>query len=177
MKTLLRCCALVLALFPMAGLAQGDKPLASPAATAETSLGGKTVTIHYNTPSMRGRKIFGDLVPYDHWWRTGANPATTLITATDLKIGSLDVPAGTYTVYTLPEAPGTPWQLIINKQTKQWGTEYHQEQDLGRTKMESKQLSSPQEVMSISFEKVHGKEAELHVRWETTDVWVKVESK
>jgi hypothetical protein len=166
--------AVIFAPLTLVGVAQ--KPLASPAATAETTLAGKAVTIHYNSPSMRSRVIMGGLVPYGQVWRTGANPATTLITATDLKIGTLDVPAGTYTIYTLPAAPGTPWQLIINKQTGQWGTEYHQEQDLGRTPMHFDKLATPQESMSISFEKTTARSAELHVKWETTDEWVKVEA-
>ncbi len=95
-----------MALLP-AGLAQmssgtAKKPMLSPPAKASVELGGKQVTIDYNTPSMRGRKIFGGLVPYDKVWRTGANPATTLKTAVDLKIGTATVPAGTYTLYTLP---------------------------------------------------------------------------
>ena len=181
MKTLVRCCLLALTfsllLSPLAVSAQDGKPPLSPPATAETKLGDSELTIKYSTPSMRGRKIFGDLVPYDHWWRTGANPATTFITATNLKIGTLDVPAGTYTIYTIPEPVGTPWKLIINKQNGQWGTEYHEDQDLGRTSMMFKKLATPQEAMSISFENVHGKTAELHVRWETSDAWVKVEAK
>ncbi len=154
-----------------------SKPMPSPAATATTTLDGKTVAIKYNAPSVRGRKIAGGLVPYEQVWRTGANPATTLVTTTALKIGTLDVPAGTYTIYSLPAAAGTPWQLIINKQTGQWGTEYHQEQDLGRTPMTSKPVASPQEVMSITFENVHGKSADLHVRWADFDEYVKVEAK
>ena len=73
-------------------------------------------------------------------------------------IGTLMVPAGTYTLYTLPEPAGTPWQLIINKQTGQWGTVYKPEMDLGRTPMMAKAVSPQQEVMSISFEKVHAKQ-------------------
>ena len=80
------------------------KPLPSPPATATVTLDGKVVTINYNSPSMRGRKIMGDVVPYGQVWRTGANPATTLVTAAALKIGTLNVPAGTYTLYTLPSA-------------------------------------------------------------------------
>jgi hypothetical protein len=153
------------------------KPLLSPAATAETTLAGKSVVIHYNSPSLRGRKMIGEHDAYDKVWRTGANPATTLITATDLKIGKLDVPAGTYTIYSLPEAPGTPWQLIINKQTGQWGTVYKPEMDLGRTPMKVKPVSPQQEAMSITFENVHGKKGELHVRWADVDEYVKIEAK
>jgi len=152
-----------------------SKTLPSPPATASVKLNGKSVTIDYNTPHMRGRKIMGDLVPYGKVWRTGANPATTLKTSTNLKIGTLDVPAGTYTVYTLPNQDG--WQLIINKQTGQWGTEYDEKQDLGRTPLTGKTLGSPQEVMSISFEHTSGPSTELHIKWEKTDESVTVSAK
>jgi hypothetical protein len=157
---------------------QMDKPgapPASPAATATVTLNGKAVTIKYNAPSVRGRKIMGALVPYGEIWRTGANPATTLITATDLKIGTLTVPAGTYTIYTVPSA--STWQLVINKQTGQWGTEYDKSRDLGRTPMTGKTLASPQEVMSISFENTKGNATELHIKWENTDQFVPVTAK
>lgn len=152
------------------------KPLASPAAVARTSIGGKPVTIDYNAPSVRCRDIFGGVVAMGKVWRTGANPATTLKTATNLKIGDLEVPAGTYTVYSLPQAAGTPWQLIVNKQTGQWGTVYKPEMDLGRTPMMAKPVAHPQETMSISFEDVHGKTAMLHIRWANVDEYVKVEA-
>jgi len=149
------------------------KPLASPPATATVSLAGGNITINYNTPSLRGRHLGGpEIVPWNQVWRTGANPATTLITSVPLHIGMLLVPAGTYTIYTLPTAG--KWMLIVNKQTGQWGTEYHQEQDLGRVEMKSKTLPSSQEVMSISFDGIKKDSAELHIRWETTDEFVKV---
>jgi hypothetical protein len=151
------------------------KPLASPPATASVRLNGKLVTIHYNTPSMRGRKIFGGLVPYGKVWRTGANPATSLKTETNLMIGTASVPAGSYTLYTLP-SPET-WKLIINKQTGQWGTEYHEDRDLARVDMKKRMLPKDQEKMSISFENTHGNRTQLHVRWAKTDVWVPVEAK
>lgn len=148
------------------------KPLASPPATASVELNGKAVSVHYNSPRMRGRKIFGGLVPYGKVWRTGANPATTLKTDVNLKIGTASVPAGTYTLYTLPSAGA--WKLIINKQTGQWGTEYHEDRDLARVDMKKQALPSPQEKMTISFENTHGNQTQLHVRWATTDVWVPV---
>jgi len=150
------------------------KPLASPAATAEVSLNGKQLTIKYNSPRLKGRTIGTTIVPYGQVWRTGANPATTLITATNLKIGTLDVPAGTYTIYTLPSA--NQWLLIVNKQTGQWGTEYSEAQDLGRTPMTSKTLPASQENMSISFEHTKGATTELHVKWATTDEYVTVKA-
>lgn len=160
----------------MGGMAAADaKKIPSPPAKATVSLDGKAVTINYSAPSMRGRKIMGDLVPYGQVWRTGANAATTLTTATDLMIGDLKVPAGKYTIYTLPAAGA--WKLIINKQTGQWGTEYNQKQDLGRVDMQSSPLASAQELMSISFEKTSGAKTELHVKWEKTDESVPVVAK
>jgi hypothetical protein len=138
-------------------------------------LGGKAVTIDYNSPRMRGRVIMGEVVPYDKVWRTGANPATTLKTETNLQIGTLAVPAGTYTLYTLPAKSG--WLLIVNKQTGQWGTVYDEKQDLGRTPMTAKTAGSPLENMTISFEHTSGTETELHVKWEKTDEFVTVKAR
>jgi hypothetical protein len=166
-------CAACIGLTALIGVqAQTKKPMPSPPAETSQTVDGKTVSIHYNAPSMRGRKIFGGLVPYDKVWRTGANPATSLKTDINLKIGSATVPTGSYTLYTLPSASG--WKLIINKQTGQWGTKYDQSQDLARVDMKTDTLSSPQEVMSITLEPFHDKTSSLHVRWETTDASVPV---
>ncbi len=117
-------------------------PLVSPPAKATVSLAGQTLSISYNSPSLRGRHLGGpEIVPWNQVWRTGANPATTLVTPVPLHIGSLLVPAGTYTLYTLPTE--TKWMLIVNKQTGQWGTEYHQEQDLGRVEIK---VASPRQL-------------------------------
>ncbi len=166
-----------LAIHPMhaqeASSANDGKKLPSPAAQATVTLDGKSVTIDYNAPSMRGRKIMGGLVPYGQVWRTGANPATTLKTAVNLKIGDLTVPAGTYTIYSLPSAE--IWKLIVNKQTGQWGTVYNQDQDLGRTKMQNGPTpSAPVEQFAIKFEHTSGKTTQLHLIWENTDVFVPV---
>jgi hypothetical protein len=149
-----------------------SKPLLSPAATAKVTLNGKHIVIHYNSPSLRGRKMIGGEDPYGKVWRTGANPATTLITEANLKIGTLDVPAGTYTIYTLPNPD--LWLLIINRQTGQWGTVYNQDKDLGRTPMKSHTLPMSQEKMSISFENTRGSSTELHVKWGTIDEYVNI---
>jgi hypothetical protein len=158
------------ALGQMAGMApaQPGAPLASEAATATVTVAGGTIDIHYNTPHLRGRHLGGpEIVPYGQVWRTGANPATTLITSVPLKFGDLLVPAGTHTIYSWPAADA--WKLIINNETGQWGTEYKPEMDLGRIPMKAKPMSAPQEVMSISFENTSETSTELHVRWETTD--------
>jgi hypothetical protein len=149
---------------------QPPKPMPSPPATASVTIAGGTIDIRYNTPQMRGRKIMGGLVPYGKVWRTGANPATTLITSVPLKFGALLVPAGTHTIYTLPSAD--TWQLIINNQTGQWGLTYNQTMDLGRIPMLARPMAAPQEGMSLSFENTTPTSTELHIRWETTDRYV-----
>ena len=162
-------CSLLLA---TSTLAQAGRPVPSPAETATASLNGKSVTVKYGAPSMRGRKIMGELVPYGKVWRTGANEATSLVTDANLTIGGKPVPAGSYTLYTLPEA--SQWLLIVNKQTGQWGTNYDQSQDLIRVPMKSGKFASPQEKMSITFENTSGNSTELHVKWENTDESVTV---
>ncbi len=160
----------------MQGEAPGKKPMPSPPASADVRLDGKALLVNYNSPAMRGRRIIGGLVPYGKVWRTGANPATSFSTEADLMIGKLRVPAGKYTLFTLPAEPGTPWLLIVNKQTGQWGLEYHEDRDLGRTAMHHKTLPVPQESMSITFENTTMHQTELHVKWESTDEWVEIKT-
>lgn len=162
--------AALAALAVAAVMAQDSKP--SPDATADVTLGGKTITITYNRPSVRGRKIMGGLVPYGQVWRTGANAATTLTTPVNLTIGGTAVPAGKYTLYTLPGE--NSWKLIINKQTGQWGTEYDEGQDLARVNMKVSQTSSPTEQFLISWNKQSQSEATLLMAWENTRVSVPV---
>jgi len=156
-------------------VAQGNKPASPPGEATVKFDDGKAVTIQYSRPSMRGRKIFGGLVPYDEVWRTGANAATSLKTDVALTVGSASVPAGSYTLYTLPGA--TSWKLIINKQTGQWGTEYEKGQDLARVDMKVSQRSSPLEEFTISFDKTSGASATLKLEWDTTVASVEVKEK
>jgi len=146
-----------------------------PGEASVTFADGKTVTIKYSRPSMRGRKIYGGLVPYDQVWRTGANAATSLSTDVDLNIGGASVPKGNYTLYSLPSQNG--WKLIINKQTGQWGTVYNQSQDLARVDMKVGQLPSGLEIFTISFDKTGGDSAILKLDWENTTASVTVSEK
>ncbi len=163
-----------LATAPMLAQMTGSdaKKPASPPEKATVTLNGKTVTIDYSAPSMRGRKIKGGLVPYGKVWRTGANAATTLKTPVDLKIGELVVPAGTYTLYSLPAEDS--WKLIVNKQTGQWGTQYDEKQDLGRVDLQVKNADTTVETFKIHFEDTQGSKTELHLTWENTDLSVPV---
>jgi hypothetical protein len=146
---------------------QAQKTLPSPRKQAEVSFAdGKKVSVDYGAPSTRGRKIMGELVPYGKVWRTGANEATGFVTDTNLTVGGTKVPAGKYTLYTLPTEGG--WKLIINKQTGQWGTVYDEKQDLARIDLKKESLSAPVEQMTISFDKKGVDAASMNIAWETT---------
>lgn len=143
---------------------QAQKP--SPAADTSVTINGKKIAIKYSAPSMRGRKIFGELVPYGQIWRAGANEATALTTEADLDINGLHVPAGNYTLYVMPEA--NQWQLVVNKQTGQWGTVYNQGQDLGRVKMTMSKASAPVEQYKMTLSSEGGNKGKLTLQWENT---------
>jgi len=166
---------LVVAALATAAVAQDKKPASPPGEATVTFSDGKTVAIQYSRPSMRGRKIFGGLVPYDEVWRAGANSATSLKTDVALSIGGASVPAGSYTLYALPGM--NSWKLIINKQTGQWGTEYDQGQDLARVDMKVTQRPSGLELFTISFDKTSGSSATLKLEWENTIATVEVKEK
>ncbi len=150
-----------------------EKPVASPPGEASIKFDdGKSVTIKYSRPSMRGRKIYGELVPYGQVWRTGANAATSMTTDVSLDIGGTTVPAGSYTLYTLPGE--SSWQLIINKQTGQWGTKYDQAEDLARVPMKVGQLPSGLETFTISLARTSARSAVLKLDWENTTASVNI---
>ncbi|MBM3782940.1 MAG: DUF2911 domain-containing protein [Acidobacteria bacterium] len=165
-KKLLTISLAAIALTLVAQEAKKKAPL-SPAAETSAMIGGKAVSIKYASPSMRGRKIFGGLVPYGQVWRAGANSATALHTEANLTIGDLKVPAGDYTIYVWPEEK--EWQLVINKQTGQWGTVYNASNDLGRTKMKLEKASAPIESYKMTLSA-----ASLRLEWENTIATVPV---
>jgi hypothetical protein len=155
--------AALLTVFATSSFAQ-TKP--SPPAETHVAINGKSITIKYSAPSVRGRKIFGGLVPYGKVWRAGANDATALHTDAELDFERLKVPAGDYTLYVLPE--DTKWTLIVNKQTGQWGTEYDKAQDLGRVPMEVSKAPSPIERYQITLSSKGGNHGRLQMAWDTT---------
>jgi DUF2911 family protein len=138
----------------------------SPPADTSMTLGGHAVTIEYNAPSARGRKVEGGLVPFGTVWRLGADSATTLTTDADLKIGDLTVPKGAYTLYVLAAEDG--WKLIVNKQTGQWGTEYNEPQDLGRIAMKISKLSPVVETLKITLRSTGESAGLLEIAWGRT---------
>jgi len=120
----------------------------SPRDTVRAAVGGANLLVDYGRPSKRGREIFGNVVPVGAVWRTGANAATQFRTDRDLTIGTLAVPAGTYTLWTLPTGR-TSWELIVNRQTGQWGTAYDAAQDLGRVPLAVEALRGTVETFTI----------------------------
>lgn len=154
--------------------AQQDKSnRPSPPATAKCELaGGKAVTIDYSSPRKKGRNVFPDVVKYGEVWRTGANEATTFVNTGDVMVGSTHVPAGSYTLFTVPGKD--KWTLIISKKTGEWGTNYPGEkEDLARVEMKAGTASTPVENFTISFEKA-GNGCNLKLAWDTTAASVNV---
>jgi hypothetical protein len=149
-----------------ATVAQGQEQRKSPHETVKATIDGATITVEYGRPSMKGRKVMGELVPFGKVWRTGADEATTLTTDKELQIGGTIVPAGKYTLFTVPGQ--TDWQLIVNKQTGQWGTEYDQKQDLGRVPLKKTATSAPVEQLTISVDKNPAGGGLLRIAWENT---------
>lgn len=157
--------------------AQQDKSKRpSPPAQAQCKLpDGKTITTDYSSPRAKGRQIFGGLVPYNEVWRTGANEATTFVTTANLNVEGKDVPAGSYTIFTVPAQD--KWTLIINKKTGEWGIPYHYESDeLVRVPMQVGKTSGPVENFTINYSQSGGG-CTLQISWENTQASVKFSEK
>lgn len=119
----------------------------SPPDTVRATIGGANIVVAYSRPLRRGRVIFGNVVPWNTVWRTGANAATVFTTDRDLVFGSTVVPAGKYTLWTLPTPTGA--KLIFNSETGQWGTDYHSDKDFARVDLASRQVSPPVDQFAI----------------------------
>jgi hypothetical protein len=153
----------------------------SPPAQTVVTLGGKSIAIHYSAPSVRHRKIFGagGLLSQDPTypaWRAGANSATSFHTDGDLDIGGLNVPKGDYTIYVWVADPDN-WQLILSRQTGQWGLEYNQKMDLGRVKMTMSKPPAPIEVYRMTLSGTGAKTGKLELAWENHIASVSITAK
>jgi hypothetical protein len=172
------------AAFAMLVFAQQDKSKrpSPPASAHYTFPDGKTLTIDYSSPRMKGRTIYGGLVPYGKVWRAGANEATTFVTDTDLIVGDKEVPAGSYTLDAIPESG--QWTLIVSKKTKNakggplWGIPYPGEQfDFTRTPMEVSKLNAPLEDFTISLVRAGDDGCSLNMDWATTRATILIREK
>ena len=170
----------ILCFSALAGLAATAIPsrgqVASPPAKAACKFAdGKTISVAYSSPRIRGRKIFGDLVPFGEVWRTGADNATSFVTDADLVAGGKNVPAGGYTLFTLPTQD--KWTLIVSKQTGEFGIPYPGAQfDFARMDMKLSKLPSPLENFTISFDQA-GASCTMKLDWETTRASIDISEK
>jgi len=142
----------------------------SPPAQATVTIGGKRLSIKYSAPSVRGRKIFvpGGVISHDSTypvWRAGANEATAFHTDADLDVAGLQVPKGDYTLWIFIKDPDA-WELIINKETGQWGLTYDAARDLGRVKMAMSKPPASIEKMKYTLSDLGGNKGKLQVEWE-----------
>jgi hypothetical protein len=132
--------------------------------TTRASIGGAAFTVDYGRPLARGRVLLGNILPYDRVWRTGANAATQFSTSAPITLAGIKVPAGTYTLWTVPRDKGAA-DLIVNRQSGQWGTEYDGDKDLGMAHLATEPLAVPVEKFTISIVGTDAHHGTLVLEW------------
>lgn len=155
--------AVTLCLVAQLATAQIRLPQPSPSATSMQTIGTTDVTVKYSRPSVKGREIFGQLVPYGQLWRTGANAATTFQTSTDVMVQGQKLPAGTYSLFTIPAQD--EWTLIFNKNAQASGDAYKQEEDALRVKIKPMPTSEKMESFFIGFSDLTDSTAKMNIAW------------
>ncbi len=165
---------LLFALISVGATAQGIKtPAPSPTQTIKQDFALSSIEITYSRPAAKGRKIFGDLVPFGKIWRTGANAATKVTFGEDVKVGGVPVKAGSYAIYSVPNAK--EWEIIINKGANNSGlTGYKTEDDVARFKVESMELPMMIENFTILLGNLTAASADIQILWENTAVQIPV---
>lgn len=148
-------------------------PSPSPTQTIKQDFALSAIELTYSRPAMKGRKVFGDLVPYGKLWRTGANAATRIKFNDDVQIGGTNVKAGEYVVYTIPGE--NEWEVILNKGLNNWGTDgYKQEEDVARVKVKPMKMDQNMESFTMQFANIKPASVDLHIMWEKTAVSVPI---
>jgi hypothetical protein len=132
--------------------------------TARASIGAATLSVDYGRPLARGRVLLGNIVPFDEVWRTGANAATQFTTSAQVTLAGIRMPAGTYTLWTVPRKDGHA-ELIVNKQFGQWGTEYHEKMNLGKERLLVDTTNSPVEKFTVSIVPAGARKGTLVMEW------------
>ncbi len=167
---------LLCVLLSVGAFAQGIKtPAPSPTQTIKQDFALSSIEVNYSRPVMKGRKIFGDLVPFGKIWRTGANSATKITFGEDVKVGGVPVKAGSYAIYSVPNA--NEWEIIINKGANNGGlTGYKTEDDVARFKVKAMQLPFEIESFTIILANVTASSATVQILWENTAVEFPVEA-
>lgn len=149
-----------------------ELPIASPAASVTQQIGTATVTVDYFSPGVKGRKVFGELVPYGEMWRTGANGGTTITSDADLKVGGKDVPAGTYMLFTIPN--DGKWTVVLNKDLNARPWSHEESLDLARFDVEPKTIPA-RERLTFVFSDTDHDSASLDLEWADVRVSLPIE--
>ena len=149
-------------------------PAPSPACTLKQRIGLTDFEINYSRPGVKGREIFGGLVPYGQVWRTGANQATTISFNTPIKFGGTEVPAGKYGLFTIPGE--SEWTVILNKNAQQWGSyNYKESDDVVRVKVPAVSMQEKIETFTIEFSRLEDESALLDLIWDHTVVPIRLQ--
>jgi hypothetical protein len=168
-KTSLLGALIVVSLVAVAAhLSAGQRFRASPHESTSATVDSSMITITYGRPSMRGRTIFGRLVPYGRVWCPGADEATTLESTHPLRLGELIVPAGPHTIWIRPTADA--WTLIVSKEPSGFHTNYNPSADLGSLELTKRMLDAPIEQLTFAIAKNPGGGGRIVMSWETTEV-------
>ncbi|WP_423146443.1 DUF2911 domain-containing protein [Rubrolithibacter danxiaensis] len=150
-------------------------PQASTTQTIEQNFGLGKIKVNYSRPNVKGRKVFGGLVPYNEVWRTGANSSTIVTFSEDVELEGNKVAAGEYALFTIPTQ--NEWTIILNKDTKQWGAyTYKQNEDVLRFKVKSQKLKDKVETFTIQFGQVYPTTASMSLAWENTSVAINLKT-
>lgn len=169
MKLMTQLLTAVMLFSATAVVAQIDTPKPSPGATVTQTVGLVDISVVYSRPGMKDRAIFGELVPFDKIWRTGANKATMIKFDETVEFAGKAVPAGSYSLFTIPSKG--EWTIIINKNTELWGAgDYKEEEDVARVQVKAMKMASTCESFTIDFSNFSSNGAHLNLMWENTMV-------
>lgn len=165
--------AIALAGFTLLSTAQVKMPAPSPTQTIKQDFAIGTIELTYSRPSAKGRKIYGNLVPYDKLWRTGANAATKIVFSEPVEIGGKKLDSGTYVLYTIPGIDS--WEVILNKGLTNWGSDgYKETQDVVRFKVEPMKMKNKLETFTMEFSDVKPETVSLDIKWGKTAVSIPI---
>ena len=161
--------------FSVVSTAQVKMTAPSPTQTVKQEFAIGSIELTYSRPTAKGRKIFGDLVPFNKIWRTGANAATKLVLTEPLEIGGKNVDTGTYVLYTIPGIDS--WDIILNKGLKNWGTDgYKESEDVVKFRVEPMKMKDKVESFTMQFVDVKPESCELQIMWEKTVVAISIKA-
>lgn len=157
---------LITALFAISvsAYSQWTLPAASPRATVEQQFSMSKITVDYGRPGVKGRKVFGDLVPYGKVWRAGANSSTKIEFRQSINFGGVMVPAGKYGLYILPNEKD--WKIILNSDSQSWGTAYDASKDLYSVAVPVQKVADRQEFFEIALQPVDDNAIDLVFKWD-----------